>query len=185
MTGAQVNAILIGTGTIDTGAGTDTLNITSTSADLNTWGATDALISNLENISASAAAAAVTINMSGQTESFSITGSANADTLTGGSGADTITGGAGADRISDLGAGAITIASGAGADVMEFVSSAHATISDFTIGTDRLVMKGMSLSDIHVSRSGGNTYVDLDGGGKITLTGISATTTQMQISAYS
>ena len=38
LTGAQLNAILIGSGTINLGAGTgDTINLTSTSSDLNTW----------------------------------------------------------------------------------------------------------------------------------------------------
>ncbi|WP_218037696.1 VCBS domain-containing protein, partial [Reyranella soli] len=42
LTGAQLDAILIGTGTIDLGSGTgDTINLTSTSSDLNTLGATN------------------------------------------------------------------------------------------------------------------------------------------------
>ena len=45
LTGAQLDAILIGPGTIDLGAGTgDTITLTTTSADLNTLGATDASI---------------------------------------------------------------------------------------------------------------------------------------------
>ena len=40
LTGAQLNAILIGSGTINLGSGTgDTINLTSTSSDLNTLGA--------------------------------------------------------------------------------------------------------------------------------------------------
>lgn len=143
--GVQLNAILAGSGTINFGAGaSDTLNLTSTSTDLNTWGATDALVSSLEIVSASAAAAGVTITLSGQTEGFTITGSANADTLTGGSGNDTITGGAGADAIStgdgtntvnlannDFGSGE-SIAGGAGTDTVVLT---NATTVDFTTGT--------------------------------------------------
>src|SRR5262249_34927794 len=77
---------------------TDVINLTSTSADLNTLGATNASIQGVEAISAATAAAGVTITLSGQTEGFTITGSANNDTITGGRGADTITGGAGIDR---------------------------------------------------------------------------------------
>ena len=98
LTGAQLDAIIIGAGTINLGAGTDTINLTSTSADLNTLGATNASIQGVEAISAATAGAGVTITLSGQTEGFTITGSANNDTITGGRGADTITGGAGVDR---------------------------------------------------------------------------------------
>ena len=94
LTGAQLDAIIIGAGTINLGAGTgDTINLTSTSTDLNTLGATDASIQGVEAISASTAAVGVTITLSGQTEAFSITGSANNDTFVGGAGADSITGG--------------------------------------------------------------------------------------------
>jgi hypothetical protein len=99
------------------GAGADVLNITSTSADLNTLGATDALITGLETISASAAAAGVTITLSGQTEAFTITGSANADTITGGSGNDTLNGNAGMDTLSG-GVGSDTINGGADNDTL-------------------------------------------------------------------
>ena len=98
LTGAQLDAIITGAGTINLGAGTDVINLTSTSAELNTLGATNASIQGVEAISAATAGAGVTITLSGQTEGFTITGSANTDTITGGRGADTITGGAGIDR---------------------------------------------------------------------------------------
>ena len=98
LTGAQLDAIIIGAGTINLGAGTDTINLTSTSADLNALGATNASIQGVEVISAATAGSGVTITLSGQTEGFTTTGSANNDTITGGRGADTITGGAGVDR---------------------------------------------------------------------------------------
>jgi hypothetical protein len=105
LTGAQLNAILTGAGTVDLGSGTgDTINLTSTSSELNTLGATDASIAGVEAISASTAGAGVTITLSGQSEAFSITGGGSADTITGGAGADTISGGAGADVINVGGA---------------------------------------------------------------------------------
>jgi hypothetical protein len=99
LTGAQLDAIIVGTGTIDLGGGNDTINLTTTSADLNTLGGTNASISGVETISASSATAAVTITLGGQTEAFTITGGSGADTIVGGSGADTIDGGAGDDTI--------------------------------------------------------------------------------------
>jgi len=50
LTGAQLDAIIIGGGTINLGAGTDTINLSSTSADLNTLGATNASIQGVEAI---------------------------------------------------------------------------------------------------------------------------------------
>src|SRR6185436_11153181 len=53
LSGDQLNAILTGTGTIDLGGGTgDTINLTSTSSELNALGATDASIQGVEAISA-------------------------------------------------------------------------------------------------------------------------------------
>jgi hypothetical protein len=133
MTGAQLNAILIGTGTIDTGAGTDTLNITSTSTDLNALA--DGSITNLETISASTAGAGVTINLSSQTEGFTITGGGSADTITGSTGADTIDAGGGGDIINlangEFAAGE-SITGGAGIDS---ITLTNATTVDFTTGT--------------------------------------------------
>jgi hypothetical protein len=101
LTGAQLNAILTGSGTINLGSGTgDTINLTSTSSELNTLGATNASIQGMEAISAATAGAGATITLSGQTEAFSITGGSFADTIAGGTGADTIVAGAGADIIS-------------------------------------------------------------------------------------
>uniref|UniRef100_UPI00313806A2 beta strand repeat-containing protein n=1 Tax=Polaromonas sp. YR568 TaxID=1855301 RepID=UPI00313806A2 len=115
LTGAQLDAILAGAGTINLGAGTgDTLNLTSTSADLNTLGATDASIQGVEAISAATAAAGVTITLTNQTEAFTVTGSGSADTITGGTAADSISAGAGNDTI--VGAANDTLLDG-GADV--------------------------------------------------------------------
>jgi Ca2+-binding RTX toxin-like protein len=121
LTGAQLDAIIIGAGTINLGAGTDTINLTSTSADLNTLGLTNASIQGVEAISAATAGSGVTITLSGQTEGFTITGSSGADTITGGAGNDNISGGAGADVITG-GAGADTLSGGAGVDTFVFNS---------------------------------------------------------------
>jgi len=127
LTGTQLNAMLIGNGTIDLGGGTgDVINLKSTSTALNTLGLTDASIQGVETISGSAAASGVTINMSGQTEGFTLTGSTSGDTLTGGSGIDTISGGNGADTITG-GGGADILTGGNGNDVFVVADPSHLT----------------------------------------------------------
>jgi Ca2+-binding RTX toxin-like protein len=99
ISGAQLDALIFGSGTIDFAANTDTLNLTSTSADLNSLGATDGSVVGVEIIDASTAAADTTVNLVGQTENLTITGSANNDTLTSGTGDDSIYGRDGDDII--------------------------------------------------------------------------------------
>ena len=135
LTGAQLDAIIIGAGTINLGAGTDTINLTSTSADLNTLGATNASIQGVEAISAATAGSGVTITLSGQTEGFTITGSSGADTITGGSGNDNISGGAGADVITG-GAGADTLSGGAGNDTFNLANGDFASGESIDGGAD-------------------------------------------------
>ena len=100
LTGNQLDAIVVGAGTINLGNGIDAIGLTSTSADLNALGVTDASIQGVETISAATAVSGVTIALSGQSEGLAITGSAQADTITGGLGADVIVGGAAADALS-------------------------------------------------------------------------------------
>jgi Ca2+-binding RTX toxin-like protein len=121
LSGAQLDAIVIGAGTINLGTGTDTINLTSTSADLNTLGAVNTSIAGVEAISAASAAAGVTITLTGQTEAFAITGSAQADIITGGTAADTIVAGSGDDTVTG-GAGADVIDAGAGDDTINLAT---------------------------------------------------------------
>ncbi len=71
--------------------------LSATSNDLNT--ATDGRILNVEAISASANSTGVTIDLSNQSEGFTITGGTGNDTITGGGGSDVIHGGAGLDTV--------------------------------------------------------------------------------------
>lgn len=147
LSGAQLDAILIGTGTINLGSGTgDTINLTSTSSDLNSLGATNASIQGVEEISASGAAAGVTVTLSGQTEAFTVTGSAQADNITAGSGGDTIVGGAGAD----------TINGGAGNDTITY-DGTDVSIAGGT-NTDTLVVTGAATINLSsADQSSGDT----------------------------
>ena len=86
-----------GADSVDGGAGSDTLVLTGTSADLNA--ASDAQIVNIDAISAAGANAGVTIDLQHQSDGFTVTGSAFGDTITGSSGADTIHTGDGNDLI--------------------------------------------------------------------------------------
>jgi hypothetical protein len=120
LTGAQLNAILSGTSsnTIDLGGGSDTIHLTSTSTDLN--GLSNSALNGVEFITAAGAAAGVKINVSNQTEAFTLTGSSNADILVGGAGSDTLTGGDGADQF--------RLRTNGGTD----------TITDFSAGIDKI-----------------------------------------------
>ena len=121
LTGGLGNDTFIGFAGADTitgGAGVDTLVLSAQSDDLNTAAATDARIVTVEAITAAAGVtAALTINLSAQTEGFAITGGSGADTITGAKGADNISGGAGNDTINGF-AGTDTVNGGDGTDTI-------------------------------------------------------------------
>ena len=188
----------VGTDWIDGGTGTDTLTLSGTSADLNA--ATDAQLVNVEAITTSARA---TINLSHQTEGFTITGSGGTDTITGGSGNDTISefigadsvnGGAGVDTLILYGTSAtLNAATDAQLVNVERISTiygATVTLSNqtegFTIigGSSSDIITGGSGNDVIYTAAGNDTIVGfvgadtVDGGAgtdTLTLSGTSAT----------
>ena len=87
MSGAQLNSFT----SLSFNGGADILNVTSTSTGLN--GLANGSLTGLETISTASAVTDVTVDLSNQTENFTVTGSSNADTLTLGSGDDTINSG--------------------------------------------------------------------------------------------
>jgi Ca2+-binding RTX toxin-like protein len=130
--GASANAITTGDGDdiiigfagadkVVGGAGTDTILLAATSGALNA--ALNANIVNVEAVSAATAGSGVDIDLSNQSDGFTITGSAHADTITGSSGADIIVAGGGAD----------VITGGTGNDTFVFSAgfADGATITDF------------------------------------------------------
>ena len=151
LTGAQLDSILSAGSSIDLGGGTDTLSLTSTSADLNGLGNPNLV--GVEAVTAATAAAGVAINLGAQTEAFAITGSAFGDTLTGGTGADTIVGGAGNDTINVANGQFVageSIDGGADSDTIQL---ANATTVDFSGGT---------ISNVEtLTGSGGNDVVTI------------------------
>lgn len=90
MTGLQLNEILAGSGGINLYEGDDTLNLTSTSLELNAL--SDGQYSNVEHISALLSTQSVTIDLHRQSEDLDIAASNYADTIHGGSGHDIIDG---------------------------------------------------------------------------------------------
>ena len=205
LTGAQLDAILIGPGTIDLGTGTnDTITLTTTSAELNTLGATDASIQGVEAFTLSGAA---TINLSGQSEAFTITGSGSADTITGGSGADTINAGNSNDTINgfvgaddvDGGAGTDTIAlTATSADLnsatdarittIEAVSAAGAAAGvtiNLSAQTEAFTITGSAFADTLTGGSAGDTFAGfvgadaIDGGAGTDTISLAATSTDL------
>ena len=157
LTGAQLDAIVTGNGVINLGNGTDTINLTSTSTDLNTLG--DSSIFDVEAISASGAAAGVTINLSNQTEDFSITGSGLADAIVGGSGTDMLNGGAGNDIMTYDGEDT-SIAGGADIDTLVVNSAVtmNLSLTDQSSG-DSVNVSGFE----NVNASGSDAAVNLTG----------------------
>ena len=93
------------------------------------------------------------------------------DTLDGGAGNDTLAGGAGDDILSG----------GTGNDTFEFaLGNGNDTIKDFTDGEDLIDLSGFvdiaSVDELTITQDGENTVIDLtsEGGGKITLEGVTA-----------
>jgi Ca2+-binding RTX toxin-like protein len=174
---------------VDGGANTDTIVLTATSADLTA--AIDGDISNVEAVSASTAGAGVAIDLSTQTEGFTITGSGFADTITGTAAADTINAGAGADTINGF-AGADIVDGGNNTDTIaltatsadlnaaidgkisnvEAVSAAGAgapVTIDLHNQTEAFTITGSGFADTITAAAGGGTMSG--GAGTDTLTG--------------
>ena len=143
LSGAQLNAILQGTGgTINLGGGADTIHLTSTSTDLNALD--DNHLMGVETITAAGATAAVTISVASQSEGFALTGGDGNDTIIGGSGDDVITGGLGADILTGgLGSDTFVIAAGdstpvtaQGSNGNSNTRNANGTVSGYDVITD-------------------------------------------------
>lgn len=90
--------------------------------------------------------------------------------------------GSGDDRISIRTAGTSSATGGTGRDVFSFISSAHATITDFKSADDRIELSGVSASNVKVSASGGNTYIDIGSSGRITVAGVTHTQAGLNLS---
>ncbi|WP_018898978.1 cadherin domain-containing protein [Rhizobium sp. 2MFCol3.1] len=152
LTGAQLNSILVGSGDINLGSGIDTINLTSTSSDLNNLD--DNSLKGVEVISASSATSGVTINLSSQSEGFTIVGGSGGDTLVGGNGNDIIIGGGGADIMTGgTGADIFRIAAGDSKPSIELSSSIFSSSYSVT-GYDQITDFDASQDKIELPNSG-------------------------------
>ncbi len=160
--GAQNDTLL------DGGGGADTLQVGANFTDTS-----NAQIANIENVTLTAAA---TLNLSNQTEGFTITGSSGIDSITGGGGVDTIVG-AQNDTLLDGSGGADTLQVGA-----NFTSTSNAQIANIenvtltaavTLNlsnqTEGFTIAGSSGDDTIVAGSGNDILIG--GAGQDTLTG--------------
>ena len=177
--------IVLGAGTradvvIDGGSGTDTVVVTAATPSFAPL--TDAQMVRVEAVTAAGLSTAVTIDLSKQTEAFTLTGGSGADILSGGSAADRIDGGGGNDRfVAHVLDGSDTYVGGAGIDTLDIgLTMAGATI-DLARGSARSTQIGNdSLTGIENVLGGGgadaisgSTAANLieGGGGNDTLRG--------------
>ncbi len=160
LTGAQLDAILLGGGTIDLGGGSNTIKLTSPSAVLN--GLTGGRLANVDTITAASASAGVTIDLAKQSEAFAIVGSNFGDNITGGSNGDVITGGLGDDILTgNSGSDTFKYQIGDGADTV--VGGGNGG------GGDTLAIAGGNADDVLSVVVSGSTVTQFNGG---TVTGI-------------
>jgi Ca2+-binding RTX toxin-like protein len=158
-----------GTDNISSGKGDDTINVTSTAASANDimdggagtgdtihilattdFADTDANITNIEKVTM--ANGTITVDLTGQSEGFTITGGTGDDTITGGTGVDTITSGTGEDTFVislTTGADIITdISTGANADAFAAASIEAITTEDTTFAK---LAAGAAVYDVGVT----------------------------------
>lgn len=112
----------IGNDTVDGGIGANTIVLTGAGAILDT--SSDAQLINIQTISGLATTVGVAVNLSRQTEGFSITGGLGDDTISGGGGADKVVAGAGTDIINGF-VGADTVDGGVGVDTITLSSTSN------------------------------------------------------------
>ena len=154
--GAQNDALL------DGGANTDTLQV-----DAAFTSSSDAQIANIEQVLLTQA---VMLDLSNQTEGFTITGSSGNDSIIGGSGADSISAGAGNDTI--VGAQNDTLLDGGdGYDTLSLAGSGatfdltNPTQAARVIGIEEIDLTGVGNNTLKLDRQAVLTEVAADGDG--------------------
>ena len=145
-----------GADTIEGGSGSDTLYLTATSDDLN--GAANGQITGVEIVTAVDAVAGLTVNLSAQTDGFTIIGGGEADTIVASQGADSITGGAGTDTLDFGDAGSLRAqmdtVTDYGMEVLDFAGAAT------LVGAGGAAAQGVSVA---TSTNGLVTFGGTDG----------------------
>lgn len=122
---------------IDGGAGTDTVNIAAGTATFGPAG--NPTLVGVEVVSAAALTTAINLDLSRQTEAFTITGGTGNDTIRGGTGVDAINGGGGNDLIiAANGDGNDTINGGAGIDTLDYSATTGALTINLALATGQV-----------------------------------------------
>lgn len=160
-------------GNLTTGNGNDVFNVTGHSDSdglnlltINTGGGWDAVNYTGESDNR------VRINTGWGNDTVTVSGGAPA----------TVDAGSGTDRINVRTDNGVRVTGGTGRDVFSFIANAHATIADYKWADDRIELKGVSANDVKVHASGGNTYIDLGGTGRITVAGVTHTAAGLHLS---
>ena len=158
----------------DGGAETDLLKLASG----NITFADDSSLVSIEQIEANSSGG--TINLSGQTEGFTITGTSSVDIITGGSGNDTFTGGTGIDTF-NITLGTDTVTDLATLDIFNVSSGANLNATGVTTFVSTSDSSNAGTATLTASSSGGNinvsavtgsgTYTLISGAGTDNLTG--------------
>jgi len=99
----------------------------------------------------------------------------------GGQASATVKSGTGNDDFVDKSTGSLTLTGGGGSDIFEFVAGAHATVTDFQAGQDSIVLHGLTSSQIQVTDSRGNTFINLGNNSQVELAGVSLTANQIHM----
>jgi len=159
-------------GTISVGNGDDTISVVAesnaTTNNVTTITAGDG-VDHISFLGASNTTAAITAGNLGNT--ITVDGQASA----------TVKSGTGNDDFVDKSTGSLTLTGGGGSDVFEFLAGAHATITDFQVGQDSIVLHGLTASQVQVTASQGNTFIALGNGSQVELAGVSLTTSQLHM----
>ncbi len=169
LTGNSGNNVLNGGAGADTlvgGAGNDTYVVDNTGDTI-----TENAAEGTDTVQSS-----VTFTLGSNLENLTLTGSGTING-TGNSGANTIAGNSAVNKI-DGGAGNDTLTGNGGGDIFVFGSGyGNDTVSDFTVGSDRLDLSALThgtFTDVMAATAdSGSDAVITIGGGTITLTGIS------------
>jgi len=153
---------------MDGGAGTgDTIHILATTD----FADTDANITNIEKVTM--ANGTITVDLTGQSEGFTITGGTGDDTITGGTGIDTITSGTGEDTFVialSTGADVITdISTGANSDAFAAASIEAITTEDTTFAK---LAAGAAVYDVGVTAGVISAAVDVANAATMSVTDV-------------
>jgi beta-glucanase (GH16 family) len=160
-------------GDITTGSGNSTISVT---------GGSTSTSSNVMHVTTGNGNNTVSFTGSADDHAAIKTGNgANGITLAGHA-LGSVTVGTGDNHITDKSSGAVTETLGSGSNVLEFLASAHATVSGYSAAHDSIVLSGVSSNQVTVTASGGSTTIGLGATGDIHLSGVSLTTAAAHIS---